>query len=149
VELIVRVRTFLFGERLQKASDLLLAGGRSIELAADLGEPSVGMIAEVDEIVSKSVEAGRRRMAKVAEFSPDGANPRFEIPSLHIRSVPASAGSEGRSFASFHPSAKWDNRPLPPQGVRNLLTPRYTATGLVLEASTIADGLQKTPPPEL
>ena len=37
----------------------------------------------------------------------------------------------------------------PPQGVRNLLTPRYTATGLVLEASTIADGLQKTPPPEL
>jgi len=74
VELIVRVRTFLFGQRLQKANDLSLSGGCSIELAADLREPSVDTIAEVDEVVSNSVEAGRRRMAKVAEFAPDGAD---------------------------------------------------------------------------
>src|SRR5689334_11852597 len=76
--LVRRFRSFSARERVQKVDDLLLSGGSRVELAAHLCEAAVELIAEageifaqINEIFSKRVEAGRRRLPKIAEFTPD------------------------------------------------------------------------------
>ena len=74
VGLVGRFRAFSTGKRVQKVNDLLLSGGRRVEFAAHLREPSVDMIAEVDRVFSKRVEAGCCRLPEIAEVTSDRAD---------------------------------------------------------------------------
>ena len=72
-------------KRLQNVDDLLLSGGRGIEFAShlcepsvdlsepsvDLGEALVNVAAEVDEVLPKGVEARRRGLPKIAQLTAD------------------------------------------------------------------------------
>jgi hypothetical protein len=69
-----RFRPISTGKRVQKVNDLLLSGGRRVEFAAHLREPSVDMIAEVDKVFSKRVEAGCCRLSEIAEVTSDRAD---------------------------------------------------------------------------
>lgn len=69
---------------------LLPPDGGGVELATHLGEPSVDVVAEVneilsefDEIVARGVETRRHGLTEVAELAAELGNPRFEIARLH------------------------------------------------------------------
>lgn len=61
---------------LQETDDLLLSGGYAVDLASHLSEAIVdvvtqisGVLPQIDEVVSESVETGGGRLAKIANLT--------------------------------------------------------------------------------
>jgi hypothetical protein len=57
-------------DRLKEVGDLPLAGRRRIKLAAHLSEPLIDMLAEVDEVLPKRIEARRGGLTELSKLAP-------------------------------------------------------------------------------